>query len=573
MKTLEPSTQVPYNSGRDLFIREEDRELCIGFCNAIEKENKNLMIVGPTDGIVEHYCGLIVRQMLTSKNIRLKIQSASSTAELLDKFNEILSSLSTAEAMAGRNTAEPIRLWISGTSDLASPVEIRLLARLISSFPGANIQLILLHVGSEAKHPMDVLGRNLLKWVVPPITPAEAESLVLRSKKEGEESNAINLLNSIAPGLLPDKESEKQEKANREVDVNENASDDPEETPADRMLDGAYEWKPVPETIPWKLSIFFNVLLGICLLFFAVIIISPIFPKQVRELWRLLRSQPELQAEIPKQPIASDADSSQLPPPQINKPTETSRTGPPMGPLVWTAPGSPANTAAPVGENNLSKLSPSTNTTETVNLPPKVPGEKSPEINTKIDGVSAELGKMQTPATTAAKPNNSEKSISDGKVSTALTDSAIILKPKPTESPGKTDRQTVTGTQAPVTRLETRRTQSEDAQISAMESAIKAVRETPKNMTFVQHIALNTYEEAREWRSDFPAIAKALVVPVTTNSNGAIKFVVASGPFELRASAESFSKRPGVPPNPWLRSAASLREALQIQNKTQTGKN
>jgi len=54
MKTLEPSNQVPYNSGRDLFIREDDRELCTGFCNAIEKENKNLMIVGPTDGIVEH---------------------------------------------------------------------------------------------------------------------------------------------------------------------------------------------------------------------------------------------------------------------------------------------------------------------------------------------------------------------------------------------------------------------------------------------------------------------------------------------------------------------------------------
>jgi hypothetical protein len=571
MKTLEPSNQAPDNGGRDLFIREDDRELCVGFCNAIEKENKNLMIVGPTDGIVEHYCGLIVRQMLSSRNIRLKIQSASSTAELLDKFNEILSSLSTAEAMVGRNPAEPIRLWISGTSDLASPVEIRLLARLISSFPGANIQLILLHVGSETKHPMDVLGRNLLKWVVPPISQEEAESLVLRSKKEGEESNAINLLNSIAPGLLPDKESEKQAKANNDVDVNQNAGDDPEETPPDPILDGAYEWKPVPETIPWKL--FFNVLIGICLLFFAVIIISPIFPKQVRELWRLLKSQPELQTEISKQPVTSDADSSQLPSPQINKPTETSRSGNHIGPLVWTAPGSPANVTGQVGDNNLSKISPSTNTTETANLSPKVPGEKSPEINTKVDGVSTESGKMQTPSTTAPKPNNSEKTIKDEKASTALTDSAIILKRKDAESPGKTDKQTVTGTQAPVTRLETRRTKSEDAQNSAMEAAIRVVRETPKNMTFVQHIALNTYEEALEWRSDFPAIVKALVVPVTTSPNGAIKFVVASGPFELRASADSFSKKPGVPPNPWLRSASSLREALRIQNKTQTGKN
>jgi septal ring-binding cell division protein DamX len=67
--------------------------------------------------------------------------------------------------------------------------------------------------------------------------------------------------------------------------------------------------------------------------------------------------------------------------------------------------------------------------------------------------------------------------------------------------------------------------------------------------------------EAQEWRAQFAALNKSRIAAVKTTDKG-VKFVVLSGPFPTQKDADTFSARPGVPADPWVRPLKSLQRAL-----------
>ena len=97
---------------------------------------------------------------------------------------------------------------------------------------------------------------------------------------------------------------------------------------------------------------------------------------------------------------------------------------------------------------------------------------------------------------------------------------------------------------------------------ASLQAAMERVRSAPAQHIFVQHIALNSYADAQEWQRANPSLAKSLISPVLFGAGDALKYVVCSGPFPSHAAAKAFSKRTDIPPQPWLRTAASLTKAL-----------
>ncbi len=187
-----------------MFFRAADRTLCDFYCGKIVSDAKSLAIVAASEVIADHYCSLIIQSLRAIPDVRLQLHQASTTERLLDNFNAILSSLSTTEAMSGRNPSAPLRILVAGAADLLNPEVNRLLTRLITSFPGANTQVIVLQVGRGAEGSLDIPSSHLVRWVVAEPSRAEASAMLANARAAGIEAEVIDLLNRVAPALRAD---------------------------------------------------------------------------------------------------------------------------------------------------------------------------------------------------------------------------------------------------------------------------------------------------------------------------------------------------------------------------------
>ena len=99
-----------------------------------------------------------------------------------------------------------------------------------------------------------------------------------------------------------------------------------------------------------------------------------------------------------------------------------------------------------------------------------------------------------------------------------------------------------------------------------IDDAVRKIRSAQRQNVFVQHVALDSYADARDWKLANSALSAALVVPVKARPLGTIKYSVVSGPFPTRTQAVAFAQSKGVPTEHWLRSAESLVNALATTN-------
>ena len=79
---------------------------------------------------------------------------------------------------------------------------------------------------------------------------------------------------------------------------------------------------------------------------------------------------------------------------------------------------------------------------------------------------------------------------------------------------------------------------------------------------YVQHIVLSDRGEAEDFVDNYPALSRALLLPI--QSQGAIVTAVVSGPFSTRLQAEEFTKGLGLPADYWIRRAELLKTVVQF---------
>jgi hypothetical protein len=87
------------------------------------------------------------------------------------------------------------------------------------------------------------------------------------------------------------------------------------------------------------------------------------------------------------------------------------------------------------------------------------------------------------------------------------------------------------------------------------------VRRMPRGVWLVQHASLDDVLAAKAWLQQHPQLRRARVVAALKPS-GKRHYVVVSGPFNGFDRAKAYAARGGVPSQPWLRGAASLKTVL-----------
>ena len=86
------------------------------------------------------------------------------------------------------------------------------------------------------------------------------------------------------------------------------------------------------------------------------------------------------------------------------------------------------------------------------------------------------------------------------------------------------------------------------------------VKQMPPGSFMVQHTILPSYGEATLWLQAHANLRRARIVATYLNGQSAVQFTVVSGPFASLAEANSFAAGSGIPKDPQIRSARSMKD-------------
>ena len=582
-----PLTEAPYLlADGDIFFRPEDRIQRDRFCEQIVDEGMSLAIIGENDACVDHYCRMLVKRLRAVPEVRLEVHSPASTEELLDRFNDILTSLSTAQAMDRRNPLAPLRVLILSKADQINPAGTRLLARLVNSFPGANTQLVLLQTDSSRDTLLDLFGKRLLRWFVPAPSRADALAMHTAAKPAGLENETIKLLQKVNPQLLD------QPLWEAILTAEDAGAVTPAPEPDGEALanwDLPEAPPPAPADAPQRKvqkgrSALFTALISIATVALSALAVALLFPRQTDALRAaLLEQKPVLAvappASPPKAPAIPQAakdpvvpaekavDKVLRPAPAAADPGDSAtleRLNAVRGPKAPELPAALSPEPAAASKNTPKPLAPTT-----VDAP-----------KARAESAAAPAGSAATGATAAASVASPTLQSAKAERSTGspppAASGAITLSPKrETQASATLPSNTVpikttlpAKANAPAaTSPEKASTPDQSNANASLHAAIQTVKSTPAQQFFVQHIALDTYTEARDWLTANPSLAKSLIAPVRFGAGDKVKYVVCSGPFRTHEAAKAFSTRKDIPAQPWLRTAESLARALSPKDQ------
>lgn len=76
----------------------------------------------------------------------------------------------------------------------------------------------------------------------------------------------------------------------------------------------------------------------------------------------------------------------------------------------------------------------------------------------------------------------------------------------------------------------------------------------------VQHTIVPSYAEATMWLQAHANLRRARIVATYLSGQAAVQFTVVSGPFASLAEANAFAAGSGIPKDPQIRSARSMKD-------------
>ena len=516
---LEPSNDIVSSDG--IFLRSADRSRFDYVMRAVRESSQSLALSSNSDGVLDHYGRLVLAKLRKTPGLQVEVFLPQNTEQLLERFNQILSDISIEDARNAENSTAPRRVLLAHDAKAISQRDLQLLARLVQDFPGANVSLVMLidKLGMQLhERTLDSFGQRLVRWPVETPTRAEGDALLNVARAMGFEVEVKKILAAtgyaemkIAPKPKKDKPAETSSAqarfeaqlaaARKERQEQEDQAEAERQRRTEPSFDAATTAKPALETVP-KLGLLSRLLRWtaalILMLAVSLGVLLLLFADKASP---LLANSPILRDNLPT--WAMDALVA-----VVGKP--------PTAKLEEQKAAEAAATATPTEAATPSVPAPAVDSS-TVKAE-SAPAEVKPDVSVAV------------PAQTEAKPE---------------------AKPDPKAEPKAEPRPETKAEVKPADALAPRSERGVD----------QLVRQTKAGSFFVQHVSLGSMAEAQEWRAQFGALTKAMIVAVNTQDKG-VKFAVISGPFATRKEAETHAARSGMPPDPWLRPVRSLQTAL-----------
>ena len=531
--TLEMSNDTVGSEG--IFLRTADRRRFDYVMRGVQQQSLSLALSSENDGVLDHYGRLVINQLRKMSDLQIEVFLPQNTEALLDRFNQILSGLSLEDARNGENSPAPRRVLIAHDAKAISPRDLQLLSRLVQDFPGANVSLVMLldRTGiAQHEKSLDNFGQRMLRWPLEQPTRTEGEALLKLARAMGFEVEVKKVL--AATGFAELKvQAPVGEAGSFERHLSDARSRKSAAAPTPPALAPKEERPAAPEsesifTEPPQRSSILKTLLGWVL---AVVLLLAVAGGTVALLF-----------------------PQRLAPMLANSPTLKETLPPWMMNLVVQMAGKPA---APLPEVSPEVRAEAEAKTMAVEPPADDKATSVPAVAADSSIKQSESSVGQSESTAPQKETGTDKAAA----ATAVTPEIQLAKPD--ASKAAEPAPAVSGTtDTPVIK-----TPAEDALAPRSERGVdQMIGQAPAGSVFVQHVSVSSMAEAQEWRAQYRALSGARIAAVTSQNKG-VRYVVVSGPFANMKEAEAFTRKEGMPTDPWLRPVRSLQRALQTTGR------
>ena len=559
--------------GDEIFFRAEDAHLIGSLVDALAGDLTSLELSGASNAAIDHYGRILLTRLRQIPGIQLEAYLPTGVESLVDQFNAALSSISMAEATSGGNRERAIKVFISNEISAGNSRDGRMLSRLVSNFPGANIKLVWVHQdnsGGPRAAALEFAGKHAARWFISPPGPADVERMLADGARTGQQERVQQLLKKVAPeAMLPlNGEQRPRRLTARQEPVLQERMDIPAPalSPLRRDIAEVVGGSDVSarkinarRKMSW-LAMFNGIFLVTCL---SAIVVALMFPGHIQALAEMLGISPPpikpLQgAKDPAKNLATAAPLlSPLAPPAAKKQVDESA----VVANAMPRPETPAVADGGTGNEPIAGNAPGN-----IKVPP-------------ADAKAAPTAKPSVVAPTVALPVPNDAAAKD-------VTKAAATAPPPVKSPPPS--APATNATAAVPPIEAKST------VAAVEKKIPAVKKNPpptnqsssdslgkaaaqinaakKGNFFVQFVALESYAAAAAWRDKYDKLSRAQIAQISVEQGAKSKFVVLSGPFRSRDAAEAFAAQKGLPGGAWIRGARPLQAALQKPEAAAAGK-
>ena len=199
MSELTPSMTAGEVGLPPLFFRAADRFRLEGCVAGLVRDGRSLALSSNREAALDHYSRLLIARLRESSPLSpLEVYFPADTAAMLTRFNDVLAEQSVQQAMKIPGLESPARIWIVHDAGALADHEVKLLARLVQNFPGANIRIVLLLGTSvQSRKVFDSFDRRMLRWDIEVPTPEQAAVMLAQGREDGCEGAVKTLLKKL----------------------------------------------------------------------------------------------------------------------------------------------------------------------------------------------------------------------------------------------------------------------------------------------------------------------------------------------------------------------------------------
>ena len=182
-----------------LFFRAADRFRLEGCVASLVRDGRSLALSSNREAALDHYSRLLIARLRESSPLSpLEVYFPADTAAMLARFNDVLAAQSVQQAMQMPGLDSSPRIWIVHDAGALADHEVKLLARLVQNFPGANIRIVLLlGTSTQSRKVFDSFDRRMLRWDIEAPTPEQAELMLQQGRDDGCEGVVKILLKKL----------------------------------------------------------------------------------------------------------------------------------------------------------------------------------------------------------------------------------------------------------------------------------------------------------------------------------------------------------------------------------------
>ena len=192
------------DSSSEFFFRVTDRLQMESCLSAVAQDGKSVVISSDSNELIDHYGASFVRRIKQKlPQTQLEVFLPRDTEAMLERFNQLLNTLSLDVATKQRVGLAPEKVWVVHDANAMGGHEIQLLTRLIQQFPGAGISVILMFTeGTSQGDAIANQNKQFIAWSLERPSAEQKLAAIQQARKNGQEEAAVDFFNRLSKSAV-----------------------------------------------------------------------------------------------------------------------------------------------------------------------------------------------------------------------------------------------------------------------------------------------------------------------------------------------------------------------------------